>query len=77
MDNLDLHVMDAEKPGFGAASFDVITGSFSIIFLPDATTALGRFRRLLAPGGKLGFTAPVSASIRFPSAAPIHQHHYR
>ena len=47
---------DAERPDFGAESFDAILAGLVIFFLPDAAGALRRYAELLAPGGRLGFT---------------------
>jgi len=71
LNNVELLVMDAESPQFAPATFDVITGSFSLIFLPDSFGALTKFRRLLAPGGRLGFTSPVFNHDDFPFLPPI------
>lgn len=69
--NVVAHVMDAERPEFPAASFDVVTGSYSLIFLPNARTALRRLASLLAPGGRLGFTSPVFTPDTFPFLPPV------
>jgi SAM-dependent methyltransferase len=47
---------DAEQPDFPAASFDAILAGLVIFFLPDPDTALARYAKLLAPGGRLAFT---------------------
>ncbi|MGH3770158.1 MAG: class I SAM-dependent methyltransferase [Pseudonocardiaceae bacterium] len=57
--NVELLVMDAEQPQFPPIAFDFITGGFIIVFLPDPISALTSFRKLLTPGGKLGFTSPL------------------
>lgn len=64
--NVELVVMDAEDLRFALGSFDYITGSYSIIFLPDSFAALTRFATLLAPGGKLAFSSPVFTRDTFP-----------
>jgi len=69
--NVELMVMDAENPQFAPDSFDCITGSFSIIFLPDSVATLTRFGKLLAPGGKLAFTSPVFTDDTFPFLPPL------
>ncbi len=71
VNNVEMLVMDAEDPQLGPAVFDVVTGSFSIIFLPDSFSALTRFRKLLAPGGRLGFTSPVFSRDAFPFLPPL------
>lgn len=52
-------VMDAEHPDFPQSSFEVIVGSFSVIYLNDGPTVLRRYPPLLAPGGRFAFTTPV------------------
>lgn len=52
-------VMDAEHPRFAECSFDVVVGSFSVIYLKDGPAVLRRYAPLLAPGGRLAFTSPV------------------
>ena len=69
--NVELVVMDAEDPLFAPGSFDYITGSFSIIFLPDSVAALTRFGKLLAPSGKIAFTSPVFTHDTFPFLPPL------
>ena len=69
--NVELHVMDAENLTFPARSFDVVVGSYSIIFLPDAPAALARCATLLAPGGVIGFTSPVFTDDTFPFLPPV------
>jgi O-methyltransferase / aklanonic acid methyltransferase len=71
VNNVELLVMDAEKPEFEQTAFDAIIGSFSIIFLPDSFNALAKFRKLLAPGGRLGFTSPVFTPGTFPFLPPL------
>lgn len=52
-------VMDAECPGFPAASFDVVTGGFSVIYLAGGLDVLCRYASVLAPGGRFAFSVPV------------------
>ena len=49
-------VMDAGDPDLPPASFDVIASSLVLFFLPEPATALARWVRLLAPGGRIGLT---------------------
>jgi O-methyltransferase/aklanonic acid methyltransferase len=51
--------MDAEHPDFPEFSFDVIVGSFSVIYLNDGPAVLRRYPPLLTPGGRFAFTVPV------------------
>lgn len=56
--NVRLHRMDGADPDFEPSSFDAITGSMSIIMIPDLPDVFPRYARLLRPDGTLGFTAP-------------------
>ena len=47
-------VMDAERLDFPDAAFDRVFCGFGVMFFPDLDRALGEFRRVLAPGGRLG-----------------------
>ena len=49
-------VMDAGDPGLPPSSYDVVASSLVLFFLPDPATALARWVRLLAPGGRIGLT---------------------
>ncbi|WP_431037376.1 class I SAM-dependent methyltransferase [Streptomyces sp. P6-2-1] len=69
--NVEVRVMDGEHPDLPARSFDLILGSYSVIFLPDARAALARFARLLADGGRIAFTSPVFARDTFPFLPPV------
>jgi ubiquinone/menaquinone biosynthesis C-methylase UbiE len=53
---VDLRVGDAMNPDLPAASFDLVTSSLVLFFLPDPLAALRRWRVLLAPGGRIGVT---------------------
>ncbi|MFD8819372.1 class I SAM-dependent methyltransferase [Streptomyces sp. NPDC059627] len=69
--NVEVRVMDGEHPDLPARSFDLILGSYSVIFLPDARAALARFARLLADGGRIAFTSPVFTRDTFPFLPPL------
>ncbi|GGX44655.1 class I SAM-dependent methyltransferase [Streptomyces fructofermentans] len=69
--NVELRVMDGEHPDFAPRSFDVVMGSYSVIFLPDAPAALARYAPLLSPGGRLAFTSPVFSDDTFPFLPPV------
>lgn len=71
LEQVEVRQMDAEQPAFEPNSFDVVTGSFSVIFLPDAVGSLARYAPLLAPGGRLGFTSPVFTEDTFPFLPPF------
>jgi SAM-dependent methyltransferase len=47
-------VMDAEQLDFPDAAFDRVLCGFGIMFFPDQQRALGEFRCVLRPGGRLG-----------------------
>jgi O-methyltransferase/aklanonic acid methyltransferase len=68
---VQVRVMDGEDPDLRPASFDVITGSYSVIFMPDAPAALGRYAGLLAPGGRIAFSSPVFTEDTFPFLPPV------
>ncbi|MFI9275090.1 class I SAM-dependent methyltransferase [Kitasatospora sp. NPDC052896] len=55
--NVAVRVDDAESLGFPDGSFEAALSSFAVIFTPDPVAALGSVRRVLVPGGRLGFTA--------------------
>lgn len=68
---VQVRVMDGEDPRLPAGSFDVITGSYSVIFMPDAPQAISRYAHLLTPGGRLAFTSPVFTDDTFPFLPPL------
>lgn len=53
LQNVEFHEMDAERLDFPEAAFDAILCRIALFELADLPTALGRMRRLLAPGGRL------------------------
>ena len=57
LSNVDLHEMDASRPDFASHSFDALTCSFGLFFLPDMLSALREWRRVLRPGGRLLLTS--------------------
>ncbi|WP_229397741.1 class I SAM-dependent methyltransferase [Micromonospora okii] len=69
--NVETRAMDGEYPELPERSFDVVTGSYSVIFFPDAPAALARYAKLLADGGRLGFTSPVFTPDTFPFLPPV------
>lgn len=54
--HVEVVVRDAAGPELALAGYDVIASSLVVFFLPDPATALSRWRRLLAPGGRLGIS---------------------
>jgi O-methyltransferase/aklanonic acid methyltransferase len=71
IDNVEVLVMDAENPELPITSFDVVIGSYSVIFLPDAPGALARYAMLLRDRGRIGFTSPVFSDDTFPFLPPV------
>lgn len=57
--------MDATRPTLPEASFDVLTSSLVLFFLPDPRDALSRWLRLLRPGGRFGVTTFGEADATF------------
>ena len=53
LQNAKMLHMNAEQLEFGDNSFDIVFCSFAIFFFPHPERALGEFRRVLKPGGKL------------------------
>ena len=53
LDNVEVAVGDARDPEVDGP-FDVVASSLVLFFLPDPAAALGSWRSLLAPGGRLG-----------------------
>ncbi len=51
-----LQVMDGQAPGLEASSFDVVTASLVLFFMPDPLAALRAWNRILVPGGRVGVT---------------------
>ncbi len=56
LDHVRVEVTDAMRPALPPESFDVLTSSLVLFFLPDPAVALSRWTRLLRPGGRLGAT---------------------
>jgi SAM-dependent methyltransferase len=48
--------MDVQSPSLPPASYDVVTASLVIFFLPDPAAALRSWKHVLRPGGRLGLT---------------------
>jgi ubiquinone/menaquinone biosynthesis C-methylase UbiE len=57
LSNIDFHVMDGEQLEFEDNYFDVITCSYGLFFMPEMSTALKSWLRVLKPGGKIIFTS--------------------
>ncbi|GAA2248218.1 methyltransferase [Streptomyces ruber] len=68
--NVVLEVMDAESPTFPPRSFDLVMGSYSVIFLPDAVSALARYAAILDDAGRIAFTSPEFRAGTFPFLPP-------
>lgn len=55
--NVDIHVMDAQRLDFRANYFDAVSCSFAIFLLPAPEQAIKEWLRVLKPGGRLVFTS--------------------
>lgn len=64
LNNVDFHVMDAEQLEFKSNYFDVITCSYGLFFMPDMSTALKSWFRVLKPGGKIIFSSFSPSAFR-------------
>jgi ubiquinone/menaquinone biosynthesis C-methylase UbiE len=54
--NVVVACADAAAPDLPERSFDVVASSLVLFFLPDPASALTRWLRLVAPGGRIGVT---------------------
>jgi len=52
----DVRVMDAESLEFEDGSFTAVLCAFGVFFLPEPEAAVAGFRRVLAPGGRIGLS---------------------
>lgn len=68
--HVTVEVMDGESPVYPAGSFDAVLSNVSVTLFPDGARALGRYRELLRPGGRLVFTTPVFTADGFPALLP-------
>lgn len=71
-DGADVHVADLAQPlDLGDASFDGIVSALALEHVRDWNAAFAEFRRILAPGGWLLFSAqhPAFTGARLPSPA--------
>ena len=57
IDNVDLLQMDAEQLEFRSDSFDAVTCSFGLFFIPDMLKALQQWQRVTQPGGTVLFSS--------------------
>ena|SRR5437867_8143200 len=83
--NVITRVMDAENLDFPDSTFDLIICSFGIMFFPHVPRALSEARRVLKPGGRIGFNVwsdpertpfialPMKASITRVAPAAVRQ----
>lgn len=55
LDNIEFIEMDAEELRFDAETFDAVTCTCGLMFLPDVERALSEIRRVLKPGGRAAF----------------------
>lgn len=54
--SVDVRVGDAQDPDLPAGSFDMVTASLVLFFLPEPVAALSAWRELLADGGRLAIS---------------------
>lgn len=54
LQNVTLRLMDASAPDLPPGSYDLLTASLVLFFLPDPVAALRSWRALLRPGGQVG-----------------------
>lgn len=54
--NVDVYVDNAQHPQARGTLADVVSSSLVLFFLPEPDVALGEWRALLKPGGRLGVT---------------------
>ncbi len=54
--HLSTIVMDATAPAVPRATYDLVVAAVVLCLLPDPREALGRWLRLLKPGGRIGFS---------------------
>jgi len=59
INNIDLHVGDAQTLPFADESFDAAFSMFGLIFFPDRNQGLKEMVRVLRPGGKVALTSWV------------------
>jgi ubiquinone/menaquinone biosynthesis C-methylase UbiE len=57
LDNIDLHLMDAQCLDFRSDYFHTVVCSYSLFFIPDMQAALNDWVRVLRAGGRLAFTS--------------------
>lgn len=57
LSNITFQIMDAEQPDFEHNSFDIITCSYGLFFLPDMHSALKNWFKVLKPGGRIIFSS--------------------
>lgn len=56
IDDVELLERNGAEPGLPASSYDLVTASLVLFFLPDPAAALRAWHELLTPGGRLAFT---------------------
>ncbi len=65
LSNLTTAIMDAEKLDLPEAAFDLVSCVFAGTSFPDISTSLSEIRRVVKPGGRVGFVV-WSRADRFP-----------
>lgn len=66
---------DAQAPDFPDGSFDVVTAGLVLFFLPDPRAALGAYRKILRPSGRLVFSCFAAHDPRYSEALKILARH--
>ncbi len=81
--NVSTYVMDAERIEFPESEFDIVTCSFGVMSFPNVAGAVAEMRRVLKPGGRIGFAVwsvperfplysePMTAFLRYMAPLPI------
>jgi ubiquinone/menaquinone biosynthesis C-methylase UbiE len=55
--NVEVHVGDADHLDFPDVTFDHVICSLGLFFMPDMAAAVREWRRVIKPGGSVGFTS--------------------
>ncbi len=71
VNNVSLHVGDAEKLDFETASFDTVVCGFGVFFFPDPPRALAECRRVLRCGGRFAASTFATGSGGYPWTADV------
>lgn len=64
LNNVDLHVMHAQRLDFRAQYFNHVMCAFGLAFLPDRKAALKEWVRVTRPGGRILFTSVAAQAFQ-------------